>query len=733
MLFPSNAYGHNYGGDPAVIPTLTMKKYRAFYERFYHPSNALAFLYGKIDIAPMLKLVASYLRRYPRREIPAQIPLQPPVSAERVVEYPCDAVVDRTRICEGWVFGTWRDGEKETAMNVVRDILAGSNEAPLTKALLDAGVCENFSMACFDGHQNRIHATFTNVRDGKIDEARRIFRETLERQIKEGFDVKKISAALDKLEFWTREPRSLDPAGIRRLSPVVDSWLYGGFATRTKYLNQIKALRRRNGTGYFERLASKTLLENPHRATLILKPTNAHKPKDLTLPAPGPKAPEDKSADLAKIPRLRLADVPEKGNFTTWRKSKVGGIEVVRPKVEPNGIVYADLAFAVDDLTDEELLDLPLLERVLAHVPAGGRNVSTLRREIDSHFGALNPYPLAMDGGVFFFVSMSFLPAHAKNALRILKDILSSSNFSCEKEVRDIRKQMAVSFENKLLRSGYSVASTHAARVLSPLKRAAELLEGLAQYRHRKYGTHGDLAKLAAKVFVRGRLAVSVANQPSPGFAHRLINIVPKGGPSGRPAAQLVRSPVVSDGFITKGQGSFTAMCAWLPKGVAYSGSFDVASQILTLDYFLKELRVKGGAYGGSFNVDPSGMVSLRSWNDPHPELSFDVFMKCGQWLRAFVKSGQAFENYKVSMSGDSHFSAAVEAGFAFALFHLNGVSVADRQRRRSEILHATADDLLRFADILDEILPNATRCVIGEEKLVRRCGLSEFEIDKQK
>ena len=115
------------------------------------------------------------------------------------------------------------------------------------------------------------------------------------------------------------------------------------------------------------------------------------------------------------------------------------------------------------------------------------------------------------------------------------------------------------------------------------------------------------------------------------------------------------------------------------------------------------------------------------------PEITFDVFMKCGQWLRAFVKSGHAFEDYKVSLSNDSHFSAAVEAAFAFSLFHLNGVSVADRQRRRSEMLHATADDLLRFADILDEILPNATRCVIGEEALVRRCGLSEFEIDKQK
>ena len=47
LLFPCNAFGRNSGGDPAVIPTLTAEKYREFYKRFYHPSNALVFLYGK--------------------------------------------------------------------------------------------------------------------------------------------------------------------------------------------------------------------------------------------------------------------------------------------------------------------------------------------------------------------------------------------------------------------------------------------------------------------------------------------------------------------------------------------------------------------------------------------------------------------------------------------------------------------------------------------------------------
>ena len=85
MLFPSNVYGRNFGGDPEAIRGLTMERYRQFYKRFYHPSNALVFLYGEMDIEKMLKLVASYFVRYPRRDISVGVPLQLPVSAEKTI------------------------------------------------------------------------------------------------------------------------------------------------------------------------------------------------------------------------------------------------------------------------------------------------------------------------------------------------------------------------------------------------------------------------------------------------------------------------------------------------------------------------------------------------------------------------------------------------------------------------------------------------------------------------
>ncbi|HEY3235802.1 MAG TPA: insulinase family protein, partial [Polyangiaceae bacterium] len=54
-LFPDTLYGRDSGGDPAVIPELDYQSFRAFYQRYYHPSNALFVLYGNIPTEDYLE------------------------------------------------------------------------------------------------------------------------------------------------------------------------------------------------------------------------------------------------------------------------------------------------------------------------------------------------------------------------------------------------------------------------------------------------------------------------------------------------------------------------------------------------------------------------------------------------------------------------------------------------------------------------------------------------------
>ena len=204
LLFPDNTYGKCSGGDPARIPDLTFAKYRAFHDRFYHPSNARIFLDGRIDLDATLALLDAYLRPFNRRDARADIPPQRPVARSAEIRYESADESRKTILWDGWVFGTFRDWDKAVALDVVTDVLADSNEAPLKRALLEAGLCEDVSFWCDGNQQLMAVVKIQNTDAAKAADCRRVVRETLERACRDGLDRKRLAAALDKLEFRCR-------------------------------------------------------------------------------------------------------------------------------------------------------------------------------------------------------------------------------------------------------------------------------------------------------------------------------------------------------------------------------------------------------------------------------------------------------------------------------------------------------------------------------------------------
>ena len=158
LLFPDNTYGRESGGDPAHIPELTFEAYKAFYDRFYHPSNARFFLYGRIDLVATLALVDTYLRPYERRPVEVTVPRQRPVSGVKTLPYECSEKGNRTLLLDGWVTGTFDDRERQVAMGLLCNLLAGSNESPVKKALLAAG-CAAYSLLWLLGDTGALFAS----------------------------------------------------------------------------------------------------------------------------------------------------------------------------------------------------------------------------------------------------------------------------------------------------------------------------------------------------------------------------------------------------------------------------------------------------------------------------------------------------------------------------------------------------------------------------------------------
>lgn len=69
--FPGSTVGNDHGGDPDHIPDLTWETVKAYHDKYYHPSNCAAYLYGQFDdYKAFLQLLDGYFSVYEKREFP---------------------------------------------------------------------------------------------------------------------------------------------------------------------------------------------------------------------------------------------------------------------------------------------------------------------------------------------------------------------------------------------------------------------------------------------------------------------------------------------------------------------------------------------------------------------------------------------------------------------------------------------------------------------------------------
>ncbi|MBQ9045106.1 MAG: insulinase family protein, partial [Oscillospiraceae bacterium] len=278
-LFPDSPYGFSSGGDPAHIPELTYEQYCASHARFYHPSNSRILLDGAVDLDAALAKLDGYLRDFERIDPDADIPMQPPVRSEATDYYeigPEERAENKALLARGWVYGAFDEPEKTLALNALAAALTGTNDAPLKKALLDAGLCEDISFGTDDGmQQNYAYLLLYNADERRADEAWRIAEDTLRAMADGGLDRERVRNVLRRIEFSTREKDfGRMPRGVVYAIQSMDAWLYGGDpAQGLRYDAVFDSLREKLDAGWFEDFLRAAFLDNPHAATVALLPS----------------------------------------------------------------------------------------------------------------------------------------------------------------------------------------------------------------------------------------------------------------------------------------------------------------------------------------------------------------------------------------------------------------------------------------------------------------------------
>lgn len=769
LLYPDTVYHHDSGGRPSAIPGLTFERYKAFYRRHYHPSNARVFLDGRVDLDATLAMLDGYFVRYDRVDPGAPIPAQKPVAAEKTVRFALgknEKSADRAMLVEGWTFGDFSDCLSALQMQVLLDAIAGSNESPLKKAVLERGLAEDVNGVFFSWRQLSAGIFAKNVRDGKVDELRAVMRNVLEELANKGLDHVRLAAVLDRKEFDVREHFSGGSAttGVDFMGEALDQWLYGGDpadAFRTKKL--FDDLRAQIPAGGFEKFLKRALLDNVHHARLVLVPSATLTAEEAeadrtereriasgwddatrkrlaaeTAALDAFRAKVDSPEDLAKLPVLPRASIPKRGKDLAWTVDGASGVPTVHVAAGAQGVYHLRLSFAVDDLSDEELSDLPILGCLLGDLATKQHSVLELHNAVDAGLGSFNAVPgvFAPDGDArtaacVFSVVVAGLDSKWGEAVRLVPEILLFTRFDDAKAAGDLVKQRRLGLERMAASiSGRMMARRHAAAPFSARGAVEDAFEGLVALRRTQavdeaFARDADgelvrLAALAAKIFSRSRLTVYVSDNLSGASAAELVACLPEGSRD----APVARKPPPRrrEGFSIAGETSYAARGGW--AGQALPGQARVAARYLSLAYFWEEIRVKGGAYGGGLRLGGSGDIGFLSWRDPQPARSLGVYDGAGDALRRFVAGDEPIDRYVVGTIADVDPCMKPSAKLARAQsLHAIGETWETMQRVRAEVLATEKPDLARIADQLDASVRDASVCVIGGARSLEACS----------
>jgi Zn-dependent M16 (insulinase) family peptidase len=168
------------------------------------------------------------------------------------------------------------------------------------------------------------------------------------------------------------------------------------------------------------------------------------------------------------------------------------------------------------------------------------------------------------------------------------------------------------------------------------------------------------------------------------------------------------------------------------------SAHLALLSKIFRSRYLHREIREKGGAYGGGANYSTlNGLFSFYSYRDPNPLNSLKCFDSTINWFEGYQLTEQEVLEAQLSVISALDAPADVESEGMHSFWY--GISDVDRQLYRDQVFTVTKESLKQLAlDCFANGTPSRS-CVIGEAEkeeelkdlLLSRAGweLKKFKI----
>ena len=776
-LFPDTPYGVNSGGDPRQIPDLTYEDFKAFHDKFYHPSNARIVFYGDDDPDERLRRMDGYLQEYQAMQVDSAIQLQPRFEKPRRLEVSYDPGEGeegmKGQLVINWLLPETTDPQTRLGLSILAHILVGTPASPLRKTLIDSGYGEDLAGVGLESELRQSYFSTglkgvvadANGRLEKGAEVEELILGTLEKLAKEGIDPDTVAASLNTVEFQLRENNTGSfPRGLLLALRSLTSWLYDGdpFTPLAfeKPLADIKESLS-NGGKYFEGLMRQYFLTNPHRTIVTLKPEAGlgqkvdkeekeclekqrlsmskeqlqaimEQARRLKKIQETPDTPEA----LATLPGLKLADLDKENKRIPLAITEVEGSKIFYHDLFTNGIVYLDMGFDLHALPQELLPYVALFSRALVDMGTQKEDFVRLSQRIGRSTGGIWPALFTSlirgteKGATWLFLRGKSTTQQAEELLAILQDILLTVRLDDVKRFRQLVLEDKAETEASLVPGGHRVVNTRLRALFNESDWAEEQIGGLSQLfflrdlaPELESNWTGVLERLESirKILLNRRsmicnVTLDAANWAA--FEPRLAGFL-QGLPAAAPVDVQWRPTQTGhfEGLTIPAQVNYVGKGANLFKlGYEARGSVDVILNYLRNTYLWERVRVQGGAYGAySIFSNRSGVFTYLSYRDPNLLKTLDNYDGTASFLQQLELSQEELTKSIIGVIGDLDAYQLPDAkGYTSMARYLAGDTDESRQLWRDQVLNTSVRDFRSFGEVLERVKETGYVVVLG-------------------
>ena len=779
-LYPSTTYRFNSGGEPAEIPSLSYKQLKEFHRQHYHPSNAFFYTYGNLPLKDHLafieaKVLSQFKQIDPDTDVASQPRWQHPQSVSH--PYPFNKNEDPTQkyqVCVAWLTADIKDSFEILTLTLLEHILLGNSASPLRKALIDSGLGSALCDGCGFDADNRDTLFVSGLKDvdrasaGKIQT---IIFDVFSDLVDNGIDKKLIDSAIHQIEFYRKEITNAPyPYGIKLLLTFSGSWFHGG--DPLKILNFDADLARLQGElekgSFFEDRIKKYFLDNPHRILLTLEPDQAleqnqnkrlHAELDRTKKDLSPTDFDQIKQDAEALQRLQEAEEDVASLPTLQRKDIPPLVPVVKASAfegavgatiydqATSGIVYYAAAAGTGSLPGALIPLAPFFCYTMARMGTRLRNYADMAQRIDTYTGGIGlsthsrtRFDAAGDCVPFISFNGKCLLRNQDRMFDIIQEVLHQHEFADLSRLKNLLLEYRAGLESMVIHSGHRLAISLASRKFSATRALGETWSGVHQLQtikqlsenldEQKLGSlAADLAAIGKAVFTRNNFKMALIGEDE-AIAKALPNLTSVFNGFAEGTGVGFSDPDISldaktirEGWSTSSAVSFVAL-AFETVRMEHedSAALSVISKILRSMYLHREIREKGGAYGGFALYSPEdGLFSFASYRDPHIVSTLTAFDNAA----AFIRSGN-FSDEDVNeavLQVCSEIDKPDPPGpAARKAFYRQIVSLSDEMRIRfkTELLSLTRSQVMQAAEKYFDRkdTQKAVAVVSGEDKL---------------